>query len=165
VEAIGGFESLRDFLAEDFVFGQRLADKGLGVGLSSYVVQHRIGTSNFRANSEHRLRWVRSTRRSRPAGYVGQLFTYPIPLAALLTLWSPVWWPVLVAAVFLRMVNAWQTAVSILRDPIVEARPWMVLVQVGMSFLYWIAGFFGNTINWRGKVFYLEKDGTFRRVR
>jgi ceramide glucosyltransferase len=165
VEAIGGFESLRDFLAEDFVFGQRLADKGLGVGLSSYVVQHRIGTSNFRANSEHRLRWVRSTRRSRPAGYVGQLFTYPIPLAALLTLWSPVWWPVLVAAVLLRMVNAWQTAVSILRDPIVEARPWMVLVQDGMSFLYWIAGFFGNTINWRGKVFYLEKDGTFRRVR
>jgi ceramide glucosyltransferase len=165
VEAIGGFESLRDFLAEDFVFGQRLADKGVGVGLSSYVVQHRIGTSNFRANSEHRLRWVRSTRRSRPAGYVGQLFTYPIPLAVLLVLWSPPWWPVLVGALALRMVNAWRTAVSILRDPIVKTRPWLVLVQDVMSFLFWIGGFFGNTISWRGKVFYLEKDGTFRRIR
>jgi ceramide glucosyltransferase len=164
VDAIGGFETMRDFLAEDFIFGQRLADKGLGVGLSSYVVEHRIGTSSFKANSEHRLRWVRSTRRSRPAGYIGQLFTYPIPITLLLVAWAPQWWPVLAAAAMLRMINAWQTAVRILRDPIVRTQPWLVVVQDLMSFVYWIAGFFGNTINWRGKVFFLEKDGTFRRV-
>jgi len=164
VDAIGGFETMRDYLAEDFIFGQRIADKGLGVGLSSYVIEHRIGTSNFKANSEHRLRWVRSTRRSRPAGYIGQLFTYPIPIALLLVAWAPQWWPVLIAAVTLRMINAWQTAVFILKDPIVRTQPWLVIVQDTMSFLYWIAGFFGNTINWRGKVFYLERDGTFRRL-
>jgi ceramide glucosyltransferase len=164
VDAIGGFESMRDYLAEDFVFGQRLADKGLGVGLSSYVIEHRIGTSNFKTNSEHRLRWVRSTRRSRPAGYIGQLFTYPIPIALMLTAWAPQWWPVLLMATTLRMFNAWQTAVHILHDPIVRTQPWLVIVQDLMSFLYWLAGFFGNTINWRGKVFYLEKDGKFRQI-
>jgi ceramide glucosyltransferase len=163
--AIGGFETLRDYLAEDFVFGQRVAAAGLGVGLSAYVVEHRIGTTDFRRNADHRLRWVRSTRRSRPAGYIGQLFTYPVPLAVLLTLWSSEWWPVLLCAATLRMVSAWQTAVRILHDPIVAREPWLVPIQDMMSFLFWIAGFLGNTIQWRGKVFYLRKDGTFEQLR
>ncbi len=165
LDAIGGFETLRHFLAEDFVFGQRVAEAGLGVGLSSYVVEHRIGAAGFRRSAEHRLRWVRSTRRSRPAGYIGQLFTYPIPLALVLTAWNPAWWPALAWAVVLRMVTAWQTAIRILKDPIVRAQPWLVPLQDGMSFIFYIAGFVGNTIAWRGKVFYLRKDGTFERLR
>lgn len=165
LEVIGGFESLRDYLAEDFVFGQRVAEAGHWVGLSRYVVEHRIGTADFGANTEHRLRWVRSTRRSRPSGYLGQLFTYPIPLALLLTAWSPAWWPALACAAGLRMINAWQTAVRILQDPIVRRRPWLVPLQDTLSFLFWIAGFVGNTIAWRGKVFYLRRDGTFERIR
>lgn len=165
LEVIGGFETLRDFLAEDFVFGQRVAEAGLGVGLSSYVIEHRIGTADFLSNAEHRLRWVRSTRRSRPAGYVGQLFTYPVPLALLLVAWSPAWWPLLVCMGVLRMISAWQTAVRIVRDPIVRSQPWLVPLQDVMSFCFWIAGFVGNTIDWRGKVFYLRKDGTFERLR
>ena len=52
--------------------------------LSSYVIEHRIGSQRFWPNMKHRLRWNRSTRRSRPWGYVGQVFTNPLPLALLL---------------------------------------------------------------------------------
>lgn len=165
IEAIGGFESLRDYLAEDFVLGQRAAEMGFGVGLSSYVVEHRIGSSSFRVNVNHRLRWVRSTRRSRPAGYVGQLFTYPVPVALLLVCWSAAWWPLFGAVLVLRMIAAWTVAIRILGDPLVRHDWWLVPVQDVLSFLFWIAGFFGNTITWRDKVFYLERDGTFRRIR
>jgi ceramide glucosyltransferase len=165
VEAIGGFESLKDFLAEDFVFGQRAAALNLGVALSSCVVEHRIGAAGFAQNCEHRLRWVRSTRRSRPAGYAGQLFTYPLPLALLLTAAAPVWWPLLVLALFLRGISAWQTSALILHDPLTTSRPWLVPLQDLLSFLFYLAGFFGNTIAWRGKKFYLHPDGTFTRIR
>src|SRR5258707_8523814 len=81
LDAMGGFAYLQEFLAEDFVIGHRAAEMGHGVLLSSCVIEHRIGSQGMLHNLSHRLRWTRSTRRSRPAGYWGQIFTYPLPLA------------------------------------------------------------------------------------
>ncbi len=108
--SIGGLESLKDYLAEDFVMGQRAAQKGFAVGLSRSIVEHRIGTEGFRANASHRLRWSRSTRRSRPYGYIGQVFTNPLPVALLLVALQPSWWPALVATIALRAAAAHATA-------------------------------------------------------
>ena len=64
---IGGFAAVKDFLAEDFVMGKLAAESGDGVIVSSSVNEHRIGAQTLAA--KHRLRWNRSTQRSRPAGY------------------------------------------------------------------------------------------------
>ena len=72
--------------------GKRMAKLGRKIVLSSYAVEHRIGSQDWRANLSHRLRWNRSTRRSRPVGYAGQLFTHALPLAVGLALWRPGWW-------------------------------------------------------------------------
>ena len=93
---IGGWNRLKDYLAEDFVLGNFAAEKGWGVILSSYVIEHHIGSQPFLSNARHRLRWFRSTRRSRPSGYVGQLFTNPLPLALLFWIVQPEWWAVAV---------------------------------------------------------------------
>ena len=89
LDAIGGMDRLKDYLAEDFVMGKFAAEAGYGVILSSYVIEHHIGTATLRQNIAHRIRWTRSTRRSRPAGYVGQLFTMPLPLALLVWTVNP----------------------------------------------------------------------------
>jgi ceramide glucosyltransferase len=157
--SIGGFDRLKDYLAEDFVMGKFAAEAGYGVSLSSYVIEHHIGTSpDFRHNAAHRLRWTRSTRRSRPAGYVGQLFTMPVPLALLLTAWNPAWWPVLPVTLAIRGIAAWTVVQLVLR-----ARPnWLLLpVEDIAGFCFWVAGFFGNTITWRGRRYRLESDGRF----
>jgi ceramide glucosyltransferase len=160
--AIGGFEAVKDFLAEDFVLGKLAARLGYGVILSSYVIEHRIGAQRFTANVKHRLRWNRSTRRSRPWGYAGQLFTHTLPLALLLAAVRPIWWPAAAAAVLLRIVAAWATARHVLGDPL-TARCWLLVpVQDIASFLTWLAGFFGNTIQWRGRRYYVRPDGRFQ---
>src|SRR4051812_2317097 len=107
---IGGFDAVKDFLAEDFVMGKLAADRGDGVILSSYVIDHCIGAQTLAANPRHRLRWNRSTRRSRPAGYIGQLFTNPLPLALLLWLLQPEWAVLAIAALVLRAMAGWATA-------------------------------------------------------
>ena len=125
------------------------------------MIEHRIGAQGFRANLKHRLRWNRSTRRSRPAGYVGQLFTNPLPLALLLWVAAPAWWPVVAATAMLRAVAAAATAGLALRDGLTARWWWLIPAQDVASFLCWLGGFFGNTIVWRGRRYYLRQDGRF----
>jgi ceramide glucosyltransferase len=158
LQAIGGFDRLKDYLAEDFVMGKFAAEAGYGVILSSYVIEHHIGNSNISKNAAHRLRWVRSTRRSRPAGYLGQLFTMPLPLAIGLVAWNHGWWPVLAVATCLRALAAYVISVKVLNVRI----NWLLLpIEDCVSFLFWVAGFFGNTIEWRGRRYELFRDGRF----
>ena len=47
LQSIGGFARLKDYLAEDFVLGKFAAEAGHGVILSSYVIEHHIGSATF----------------------------------------------------------------------------------------------------------------------
>lgn len=161
LEAIGGFEFLKDYLAEDFVMGNRAAQLGWRVLLSREVIEHRIGSQKFMPNLRHRLRWLRSTRRSRPLGYIGQVFTNPLAVALLAWAIRPGWWPALAAAALLRAASAWAQAWWVLRDPITRRYWWVVPFQDVWSFLLWLAGFFGNTVVWRGRTYYVARDGKF----
>ncbi len=164
IRAVGGWELLQQYLAEDFVLGSFAAEKGLGVALSSYVIEHRIGSESFRQNAAHRIRWNRSTRRSRPAGYVGQVFTNPIPLALALVAARPEWWPVLFVVASFRSFAGWATAETVLSDPACRRHWYWLPAQDLLSFAFWAAGFFGNTIKWRGVRFRLLPDGKFQRA-
>lgn len=164
LEKIGGFDAVKDFLAEDFVLGKLASEHGDGVILSSYVIDHCIGSQTLAANLRHRLRWNRSTRRSRPAGYIGQLFTNPLPLALLLWALQPAWWPLAAAALLLRAAAALVTAAYVLHDGLTARLFFLVPLQDVLSFAMWLAGFFGNTILWRGREYYLRADGRFELV-
>jgi ceramide glucosyltransferase len=158
LQAIGGFERLKDYLAEDFVMGKFAAEAGHGVILSSYVIEHHIGDATLKENISHRLRWNRSTRRSRPAGYLGQLFTMPVPLALLVCAVSPGMWPVLPVTLAVRALAAFTVSVRVLGAKI----NWLLLPLEDMTeFCFWLAGFFGNTISWRKRRYRLSPDGRF----
>jgi len=158
---IGAFDAVKNYLAEDFVMGKLAAKSGARVILSSYVIEHRIGSQPLAANVKHRLRWCRSTRRSRPFGYAGQLFTNPVPLALALLVARPEWWPAAAAAVILRALAGWATVEHVLHDRYTRRRWWLVPLQDLMQFAVWAGGFFGNTIQWRGRKYYLLADGRF----
>jgi ceramide glucosyltransferase len=161
LNTIGGIERLKDYLAEDFVMGKFAAEAGHGVILSSYVIEHHIGNATFFENVAHRLRWARSTRRSRPAGYVGQLFTMPLPLALLVFIAWPAWWPVLPLTVVLRFFAAYTVSRKVLRARL----NWLLLpVEDVFGFFFWFAGFFGNTISWRNRRYKLYADGRFELI-
>jgi len=161
LQSIGGFERLKDYLAEDFVMGKFAAEAGHGVILSAYIVEHHIGSAPLHQNIEHRLRWARSTRRSRPAGYVGQLFTMPLPLALLVCAAVPEWWPVLPLTLTVRAAAAYTVSARVLRTKI----DWLLLpIEDLTGFCFWLAGFFGNTISWRGRRYRLFSDGRFELI-
>jgi ceramide glucosyltransferase len=164
LEEIGGMARLENYLAEDFVMGNLVAASGHRVILSSYRIEHRIGGQGFKGNLEHRLRWARSTRRSRRMGYLGLLFTNPLPLALLLCAVQPQWYPLAIVALLFRAAAAWAVAVDVLNDPLTRENWWLVPVQDLMSFGVWVGGFFGRSISWRGRRYNIQKDGTYADV-
>lgn len=158
------WDTLSGYHAEDFVLGQRAAQKGFRVDLSHFVVEHRLSSDRMRDNFLHRLRWVRSTRRSRPWGYLGQIFTYPLPVALLLVSVAHSLWPLLIATVVLRTLAAHAVSRWVLHDPL-DWRNWSLLpVQDLLGFAFWLAGFSGNNIHWRGHRYRVKRDGTFELV-
>ena len=161
LESIGGFDCLKDYLAEDFVMGKFAAEAGHGVILSSYVIDHHIDSVTLGQSVVHRLRWVRSTRRSRPVGYLGQLFTMPLPLALFLFFVKPEWWPVPVIAIVIRSLAAYTVSARVLKARL----NWLLLpVEDLAGFCFWLAGFFGNTVSWRGRRYRLHSDGRFQPI-
>jgi ceramide glucosyltransferase len=164
LEEIGGLARLQNYLAEDFVMGNLVAASGHRVILSSYRIEHRIGSQGFKANLEHRLRWARSTRRSRRIGYLGLLFTYPLALSLLLCAVHPQWFPLAIVALLFRAAAAWAVAVDVLHDPLTCGNWWLVPVQDLISFAVWVGGFFGRSISWRGRRYSIQKDGTYADI-
>jgi ceramide glucosyltransferase len=155
--ALGGIERVKDYISEDFMLGRIASDLGFVVGLSSYVIDHRIGSQSMRQNFCHRLRWARTTRRSRPWGYIGQFFTQPVPVGLIVFLVHPGCWPLLAITLILRAAAAWTVSVRVLGTGV----PWILLpIQDLAGFGFWIAGFFGKSISWRGQRYTLNRDGT-----
>jgi ceramide glucosyltransferase len=158
---IGGLEHLQRYLAEDFMMGKLIHHQGKTVTLSRCIIEHHIGNDGFLKNWKHRLRWARSTRRSRRIGYLGELFTKTTALALLLWLAEPRAWGFVLLAVLFRAGQQWATGIWVLNDPLAKRYWWLLPVEDVASFVTWCLGFFGKTIVWRGRRLILTSDGRF----
>jgi len=166
LEAIGGFEAMVDYLADDYELGKRIAERGLRIVLSKSVVGTFLPAYGLAGFFSHQLRWARTIRASRPGGYAGLLLTYTLPWATLCLLLAhgATWaWALLAVALMLRMTMAWASAVSVLKDE--EAMRWLWLLPLRdfLAPVVWVAGMFGRRIVWRGQEFELE-NGKLKRT-
>ncbi len=169
--AIGGFEALVDYLADDYEIGRRMAKRGLRVRLSDVVVETYLPAYTLRQFVDHQLRWGRTVRDSRRWGYLGLVLTFGVPWALLsgllslslsrgiLAAWAP-----LVAVIGLRVAVAMLVGWSVVRDrQLLALLPLLPLRDVA-ALLVWIASLAGHTVVWRGDSFRL-KNGKLARIR
>jgi len=159
LEKAGGMAALVDYLADDYELGARVSAAGYRVELSAEVVETNVPAYGWRAFANHQLRWARTVRDARPAGYAGLAVTHGLAWALLNVLasgLSPVSLWLLALSFFLRIAQAMTVGASVLADREVLPFLWLLplhdLVAMGM----WVAGFAGNAIEWRGERFLLE---------
>ena len=159
LEKAGGLLPLVDHLADDYELGERVARAGYRVALSAEVVETGVPAYGWRGFVDHQLRWSRTVRDARPAGYAGLIFTHGLGWALLNVLSSGVslvslW--LLALSFFLRLAMAMTVGAEVLGDRQVLATlcllPFRDLVAMGL----WVAGFAGHTIVWRGQRFLLK---------
>ncbi len=166
LEAIGGFEALVDYLADDYEIGRRMAERGLRVTLSDVVVETFLPAYTLRQFVDHQLRWGRTVRDSRRWGYLGLVLTFGFFWAWLAVVLSQgaVWaWALMGAALALRFAVGLAVGWSVLRDrQALRLMPWLPLRDL-VAALVWLASLTGHHVVWRGDSFIL-KDGKLARI-
>jgi ceramide glucosyltransferase len=75
----------------------------------------------------------------------------------------PLWWLILPTAL-LRAWVAYEVAGRALAGPIPPRRWGLIPLQDLLSFTFWLAGFFGNTIVWRGRRYLVDKQGMLAQM-
>jgi ceramide glucosyltransferase len=169
LEAIGGFRILANYCADDFVLGQRVFEAGKQVLLSHYVVEHVALHQSCVSSLQHQVRWMKSTRFSRPKGHIGTGLTFATPFGVLgLAAGTAVGNPLLGLALFLfavlnRMAEALLAGWGVVRDPLSLRDFWLYPLRDLLGFLLWCASFLSTTIVWRGERYQLQPGGKMVR--
>ncbi len=160
LEKAGGLLALVDQLADDYEMGARVERVGYRVALSTEVVETSVPAYGWRGFIDHQLRWLRTVRDARPAGYVGLLFTHGLVWALFNVVasgLSPVSLWLLGLSFFLRLAQAMTVGAEVLGDHEVLPNLWLLPLRDAVAMGLWVAGFAGDTIVWRGERFALKR--------
>jgi ceramide glucosyltransferase len=168
IRQMGGFKVTADYCADDFVLGNETYKLGQTVVLSHHAIDHIVINLSPMASLKHQVRWMKSTRFSRPKGHFGTALTFSMPFGLLGlgagVLFGHVWWGVAMLA----WAVASRLAISIAVGRMVVCDPsWFNLlvlypVRDWMGFFFWAASYMGSRILWRGRVFQLLPGGKMR---
>jgi ceramide glucosyltransferase len=171
IHEMGGFKVTADYCADDFILGNETSKLGQTVILSHHVIDHMVLNSHFAGSLKHQVRWMKSTRFSRPKGHIGTALTFSVPFG-LLALGTAVWLghPIWGVGLFAWSI-ATRLALSIaIGHFVVGDKSWFGLlvlypIRDFMGFCFWAASYVGNHILWRGRVFELLPGGKMRAAR
>lgn len=157
LEKAGGFQSIADYIADDYQLAKSITTLGKRVVLSTYVVETTLGDATWLGVWRHQLRWARTIRLSKGAGYLG----LPITQAGL---WAAAAWAIgagQVAAllVLLRIVSAFVAGGIVLKSSLAAGFCWLAPLWDMYSFAVWCASYCGRTVRWRDRMLTIGPKG------
>ena len=191
LEAIGGFNALVDFLADDYQLGNRIAKRGGRVVLSPVVVECWDSPKNWSEVWRHQLRWARTIRACQPLPYFFSILGNA-------TLWPLLW---VIAAIATASETSGTTTVSgatvsvvvslhplsqallfalviwlarVLTAMCQESRMtrshshwaffWLVPIKDLLNVALWALAVLGKTVEWRGQRYRVQRGGRLVKI-
>jgi ceramide glucosyltransferase len=154
LEAVGGFEFLSRFLAEDQVCAEEFAARGIPVTVSGRLIENVLGRRTLKEFASRHLRWSRLRRHVNFVGYVGELLLNPVFVVVLaaLVLRTPV--AVALAGATLAVASILdvetERSMGIRRSPAVYP-----LLELALSLIkgfLWAIPLFSRTLTWRSNI-------------
>jgi ceramide glucosyltransferase len=158
--AAGGFAAIADYLADDYQLAKRIAGSGKRALLSPYVVETSLDEGTWSGVWNHQLRWGRTIRTSKGAGYLGLPITQA-GLWLLLAVGAHAWLAALLLF-GLRCASAWQSTTALGNR---EARRFLWLAPLWdlYAFGVWAASYIGNQVQWRHRTLHIGPGGRLVR--
>ena len=182
LESIGGFEALKDFLADDYQLGNLIARKGGRIVLCPVVVECRESPKSWREVWRHQLRWARTIRICQPVPYffsiLGNATLWPLLwLISMLPALGETYYSVRVVALLLlstvsicagtillaRVFMAMRLASKLTDSNVHWAFFWLVPVKDLLAAVIWALSFVGSSVEWRGQRYRVRRGGKLER--
>ncbi|HEY1895774.1 MAG TPA: glycosyltransferase [Terracidiphilus sp.] len=171
IRRMGGFRVTADYCADDFVLGNETFKLGQTVVLSHHSIDHMVINASLVHSLKHQVRWMKSTRFSRPKGHFGTALTFSMPFGLLGLGAGIATHQVALGVGLLAWAVASRLALSVaVGDWVVGDRSWfglLVLYPIRdlMGFGFWAASYLSSRILWRGRVFQLLPGGKMRAAK
>ena len=165
LDKIGGIAATADYYSDDFVLGNLIWAAGYKVIFSHHIIQHVLTPRSLKRTLGDQLRWMKSTRFSRPLGHIGTGLTYAMPFgvlglisAAVMGRWS-LGLSLFAAAFFNRVVQSIAVGWGIIGDRRALYLSWLYPVRDLLGFFTWLASFGSRTFFWRGETYRFSQGG------
>ncbi len=163
-QRVGGFGELGQFYADDFELGNRLAKQGAQVKMATHVIKLMVQDQPFWLSFRNQLRWMQSTRRSRPLGHLGTGLTFAMPFGLLGLLCEVAAGRPLAGSAWLgaMVLNRWLQAASVLGvlgDPDLWRNVLVYPLRDLLGSVLWLGSYGGERFYYRGKIYKLKPGG------
>ena len=160
LQAIGGFEALRDTLADDFWLGELTRQRRLRTVLSDMVVGTDISETRLSTLWTHELRWLRTIRAIAPLGFAMSFVCFTSPMLLLSLALAPG-----ASTAGLAVLGGCARVLLNIsqRQASHAALPWyevlLIPLRDGLSLLEWAVALTGWRVRWDGQVLHARDDG------
>ena len=170
IRRMGGFRVTADYCADDFILGNETFKLGQRIVLSHHAIDHIVINSSFWESMRHQVRWMKSTRFSRPKGHFGTALTFSMPFG-LLGLYAATalhHWKTGVGLLVVALLSRLVLAIAV-GNWVVGDSNWFNLlilypIRDLMGIFFWAASYTSSRIWWRGRRFQLLPGGKMRPV-
>jgi len=120
---------------------------------------------SFRQSFGDQLRWMKSTRHSRPKGHLGTGLTFAMPFGLLGLISAaaighlPWGMAMFAAAYFNRVIQSVAVGWGVIRDARALRFCWLYPLRDLMGFLTWLGSFTSRRFLWRGEIYRFSDEG------
>jgi len=165
LDKIGGIAATADYYSDDFVLGNLIWAAGYKVVFSHHIIQHVLTPRSLKRTLGDQLRWMKSTRFSRPLGHVGTGLTYAVPFgilglaAGVATGHSALGIGLFAATLVNRVIQSMAVGWGVIGDRRALYLSWLYPVRDFLGFLTWVGSFGSRTFFWRGETYKFSKGG------
>ena len=157
---IGGFQRIRNDLADDYELGEALRRLGGRVAIPNFSIGHTCVDTEISGLWRHELRWNRTIRNVDPAGYAGSVVTHAFPLALIGALLPGAGSGALAVAA-LALACRILLCIRLERAFGLQPHPyWLLPIRDILSFMNFSWGFVSGAVTWKGHDYRVVADGT-----
>jgi ceramide glucosyltransferase len=165
IDAIGGIAAVADYYSDDFELGNRIWAKNYKVILSHHIVRNVLTSRSLVRTLGDQLRWMKSTRYSRPAGHAGSGLTYAMPfgILGLIAAGALGHWTLGIGLFAMACLNRTIQSIvvgwTVARDPRAVRFCWLYPLRDLFGFAAWAISYTSRDFYWRGETYRFGKGG------